>query len=195
MATLGSRFLEAIGYAAELHADQKKKGTDTPYLSHLMAVTALVLEDGGGEDEAIAALLHDAVEDQGGRPRLGEIRRRFGDAVAHLVEGCTDSFTIPKAPWLERKRAYVEHARHLDAATLRVSAADKLANATALLRDYHKVGDEWQKLDYDNMAKVARAVALGVYRLADSAEAPRWNRQNPRTDRFIRAREKALAGK
>ena len=146
--SLSARFLDAFSYAARLHAAQKKKGTATPYLAHLMAVTALVLDDGGSEDEAIAALLHDAVEDQGGRDRLDEIRARFGDAVAHIVEGCSDSFTTPKPPWFERKRAYVEHARHLDASTLRVSAADKVTNATAILRDWHKVGDRvWERFN------------------------------------------------
>jgi GTP pyrophosphokinase len=141
MSPLGPRFADAFDYAARLHATQTKKGTSTPYLAHLMSVTALVLEDGGTEDEAIAALLHDAVEDQGGEPRLAEIRARFGDPVAHIVEGCTDSFVTPKPPWLERKRAYVEHAQRLDESTLRVSAADKVSNVTAILRDLRKVGD------------------------------------------------------
>ncbi len=148
MTTLGPRFESALQYAARLHVTQTKKGTDTPYLAHLMAVTAIVLDDGGTEDEAIAALLHDAVEDQGGRERLDDIRARFGATVAHIVEGCTDSFTTPKPPWIERKRAYVEHARHLDRPTLRVSAADKAINATAILRDWHKVGDRvWSRFN------------------------------------------------
>lgn len=141
MPTLGPRFESAFHYAACLHATQTKKGTDTPYLAHLMAVTAIVLDDGGSEDEAIAALLHDAVEDQGGRERLEDIRVCFGDTVARIVEGCTDAFTTPKPPWIARKRAYVEHARHLDRSTLRVSAADKVANVMVILRDLRKVGD------------------------------------------------------
>lgn len=146
MAALSPRFDEAYLYAARLHAGQTKKGSATPYLAHLMAVAALVLDDGGSEDEAIAALLHDAVEDQGGRDRLEDIRRRFGDAVAHIVEGCTDAFTTPKPPWFERKRAYVEHARRLDQSTLRVSAADKVVNVTAILRDWRTAGDRvWSR--------------------------------------------------
>jgi GTP pyrophosphokinase len=141
MTTLGPRFAEAFRYAADLHATQTKKGTDTPYVSHLMAVAGLVLDDGGTEDEAIAALLHDAVEDQGGLERLEDIRHRFGDTVAHVVEGCSDSFSKPKPPWIERKRAYVTHARDLDPPTLRVSAADKVVNASAILRDWHRLGD------------------------------------------------------
>jgi (p)ppGpp synthase/HD superfamily hydrolase len=146
--SLSSRFLDAFAYAARLHAAQQKKGASTPYLAHLMSVTALVLDDGGTEEEAIGALLHDAVEDQGGRGRLDDIRERFGPEVAAIVEGCSDSFTTPKPPWIERKRAYVEHARHLDGPTLRVSSADKVTNATAILRDWHKVGDRvWDRFN------------------------------------------------
>lgn len=148
MTTLGPRFESVFHYAAGLHATQTKKGTDTPYLAHLMTVTAIVLDDGGSEDEAIAALLHDAVEDQGGRERLDDIRGRFGATVARIVEGCTDSFTTPKPPWIERKRAYVEHARRLDRSTLRVSAADKVANVSVILRDVRKAGDRiWARFN------------------------------------------------
>lgn len=142
------RFEDAFRYAAEAHAGQRRKGTDTPYIAHLMAVTALVLEDGGDEDEAIAALLHDAVEDQGGRERLDDIRARFGERVARIVEGCTDSFTTPKPPWFERKQQYVEHARHASADVARVSAADKVQNAGAILRDYRASGDKvWKRFN------------------------------------------------
>ena len=103
----GERFDEALAYASRLHARQARKGAGGPYIGHLLAVTAIVLEHGGDEDEAIAALLHDAVEDQGGRPRLEEIRGRFGDAVADIVDGCTDAYTVPKSPWRERKEAYL----------------------------------------------------------------------------------------
>lgn len=148
MSSLSPRFLDAFVYAARLHAEQKKKGGDTPYLAHLMAVTGLVLDDGGSEDEAIAALLHDAVEDQGGRARLEDIRQRYGAVVAHIVEGCSDSFATPKPPWSERKRAYVAHASHLDRSTLRVSAADKVVNGRTILRDWHRVGEEvWTRFN------------------------------------------------
>jgi (p)ppGpp synthase/HD superfamily hydrolase len=95
---LTPQFEDALVYAARVHAIQKRKGTDIPYIAHLLAVTALVLENGGDADEAIAALLHDAAEDQGGRPRLEDIRRRFGDRVAKIVEGCSDTFEDPNAP-------------------------------------------------------------------------------------------------
>lgn len=143
---LTDRFLDAVRYAAEAHKDQTRKGTTIPYLSHLMAVASIVLGDGGTEDEAIAALLHDAAEDQGGRTRLEDIRRHFGDTVARIVEACTDSWTTPKEPWIERKRRYVAHAAHLDAAALRVSAADKVHNAYAILRDLRTIGERvWDR--------------------------------------------------
>ena len=102
-----ARFTRAVAYAARLHARQKRKGTERPYLAHLLGVASIVLEHGGDEDAAIAALLHDAVEDQGGRPRLGEIRRKFGARVARIVDGCTDAYTVPKPPWRERKLKYL----------------------------------------------------------------------------------------
>ena len=105
----GPRFDDALPYAARLHRDQVRKGSGIPYITHLLAVAAIVGEHGGGEDEVIAALLHDAVEDQGGQPRLEEIRARYGDAVAAIVWGCTDADTIPKPPWRARKEAYVAH--------------------------------------------------------------------------------------
>jgi (p)ppGpp synthase/HD superfamily hydrolase len=143
---LTDRFLEAVHYAAEAHKDQTRRGTTVPYLAHLMAVASIVLDDGGSEDEAIAALLHDAAEDQGGRARLEDIRRRFGAVVARIVEACTDSWETPKEPWIERKRRYVEHAKHLDAAALRVSAADKVHNAYAILRDLRTHGEQvWKR--------------------------------------------------
>jgi len=186
MPPLGPRFDDAFTYAARIHAAQTKKGTPAPYLAHLMAVTALVLEDGGTEDEAIAALLHDAVEDQGGRDRLDEIRARFGDTVASIVEGCSDSFTTPKPPWFERKRAYVEHARRLDASTLRVSAADKVTNATAILRDWHKVGDRvWSRFN------ASREDVLSYY--GALVEAFRASGGGPLTEELARVVRELLA--
>lgn len=143
---LSDRFLEAVRYAAEVHKGQTRKGTAIPYLSHLMGVASIVLGDGGNEDEAIAGLLHDAAEDQGGRERLDDIRTRFGDTVARIVEACTDSWATPKEPWIDRKKKYVEHAKHLDAASLRVSAADKVHNAYAILRDLRAQGERvWER--------------------------------------------------
>jgi len=142
---LTTRFDDAFRYAHEAHRAQTRKGSGTPYLGHLMGVASIVLDDGGSEDEAIAALLHDAVEDQGGRERLEDIRARFGDAVARIVEDCTDSWTQPKEPWLERKKAYIQHARRLTGPSLRVSAADKVHNSYAILRDLRNRGERvWE---------------------------------------------------
>jgi (p)ppGpp synthase/HD superfamily hydrolase len=145
MTKLTSRFDEAFSYAHEAHAAQTRKGTGAPYVSHLMGVTSIVLDDGGSEDEAIAALLHDVAEDHGGRARLEDVRVRFGDLVARIVEDCTDSWSEPKEPWLERKQAYIQHARKLSGPSLRVSVADKIHNAYAILRDLRTIGERaWE---------------------------------------------------
>jgi (p)ppGpp synthase/HD superfamily hydrolase len=140
---LTHRFVDALGYAAELHLRQRRKGKGQPYVGHLLGVAAIVIQHGGGEDEAIAALLHDAVEDQGGLPRLGEIREKFGERVAHIVDGCTDSYEVSgeKQEWGERKRAYIERVAHESADVRLVSAADKLANARDILSDFRAEGD------------------------------------------------------
>jgi (p)ppGpp synthase/HD superfamily hydrolase len=139
--TLTQRFDEAVRYAREVHASQTRKGSSAPYISHLLGVASIVLDDGGTEDEAIGALLHDAAEDHGGRPRLEDIRAKFGDAVARIVEDCTDSWETPKRPWAERKPAYAHHARTLPPSSLRVSAADKVHNTYAILRDLRNDGE------------------------------------------------------
>ncbi len=141
MVTLDSRFNEALTYAANLHREQARKGTEIPYISHLLAVAGLVLEQGGDEDTAIAALLHDAVEDQGGEATLREISSRFGARVAGIVSACSDADTIPKPPWKARKDAYIDSLPHKDEATLLVSLADKVHNARAILLDYRSMGE------------------------------------------------------
>jgi (p)ppGpp synthase/HD superfamily hydrolase len=148
---LGTRFEQALGYAAKAHADQVRKGTDIPYVAHLLGVAALVLEDGGDEDQAIAALLHDVVEDRGGEPRLEDVRARFGDRVASIVDACTDSYGEPKPGWKQRKDMYLIHLRKAhDEAALRVSLADELHNARAILRDLRSRPDPaefWQRFN------------------------------------------------
>jgi (p)ppGpp synthase/HD superfamily hydrolase len=138
---LSPRFVRALAYAARLHGRQIRKRTERPYIGHLLSVTSIVIEYGGDEEMAIAALLHDAVEDQGGLPRLREIRRKFGERVAHIVDGCTDSYSEPKPPWLERKRAYVERVASEPADVRLVSAADKLSNARETLYEFRLHGD------------------------------------------------------
>jgi (p)ppGpp synthase/HD superfamily hydrolase len=138
---LGPRFLRAFEFAAKKHTGQTRKASTIPYIAHLMGVASLVLEAGGDEDLAIAALLHDVVEDCGGAPVLKEVRRRFGARVAKVVDGCTDANTTPKPPWRERKENYLRHLAHADADIRLVSAADKLNNVRSILSDYREIGE------------------------------------------------------
>jgi (p)ppGpp synthase/HD superfamily hydrolase len=143
---LGPRFEEALLFATRQHAGQTRKKTDIPYIAHLLSVTSLVLEAGGDEDQAIAALLHDVVEDCGGAPMLAEVHQRFGPRVAHIVEGCTDTDQTPKPPWRTRKADYLRHLRHADEDVRLVAAADKLHNARAILGDFRHMGDSvWER--------------------------------------------------
>jgi len=147
-AALSQRFEEALNFCVRLHSQQRRKGTQVPYIAHLLAVAAFVLEDGGDEDLVIAALLHDAVEDQGGLDTLQMIRIKFGDRVADIVDGCTDSYTVPKPPWWERKERYLDHLRAANSDVLRVSLADKLHNSRSILRDLRQSGDEtWSRFN------------------------------------------------
>lgn len=147
MAELSERFSEALVFAEKLHRKQTRKGAGTPYIAHLLGVASLVLEAGGDEDEAIAALLHDAVEDQGGIKTRDEIYEKFGDRVTAIVVGCSDSFDgEAKPPWRERKETYVNHFQSASKSTKLVSMADKLYNLRTLLKDYRQIGDElWDR--------------------------------------------------
>ncbi len=141
MSMLTPRFEAALSFAAALHRAQLRKASSIPYVAHLLAVASLVIEHGGGEDEAIAALLHDAIEDQGG-PAMGEeIRRRFGDRVAEIVIDCSDASATPKPPWRERKESHLAHVARAPAAVKLVVAADKLHNARSLLQEYRRLGE------------------------------------------------------
>lgn len=145
---LTERFLAAVALAEEIHGRQRRIGTEVPYLAHLLVVCGLVLEDGGDEDEAIAAMLHDAVEDGGGRPLLERIQRSFGACVAAIVEACTDNLDgDPDEPWIQRKRRYLENLPQVtDDAVLRVALADKVHNARSLVRDYREEGHRlWER--------------------------------------------------
>lgn len=145
---LGPRFLRAFEFAADKHRSQTRKASTIPYIAHLMGVASLVLEAGGDEDLAIAALLHDAVEDCGGEKMLKEVRRRFGKRVAHIVDGCTDAYEIPKPPWKERKVNYINRLKKEDAGTRLVSAADKLNNVRSILSDYRALGESvWSRFN------------------------------------------------
>jgi len=143
---LTMRYDDALVYAGNLHRSQVRKGTDIPYLSHLLSVSALVLKNGGDEDQAIAGLLHDAVEDQGGAATLEDIRQRFGDRVADFVADCTDSWSVPKPPWRERKEAYIAAIPTRSPESLLISLADKTDNARSILGDYREIGDQvWDR--------------------------------------------------
>lgn len=140
--TLTLRFEDALAFAARKHRNQKRKGTKIPYVAHLLGVASIGLLYGADEDEAIAALLHDAVEDQGGPRTREEIRERFGETVASIVDGCTDTDRFPKPPWRERKKEYIAHVKSAPASVLLVSAADKLENARSILKDHREIGDK-----------------------------------------------------
>lgn len=143
---LSARFQEALVYAARLHGEQLRKGSDTPYIAHLLGVAGIALHHGASEDEAIAALLHDAVEDQGGAATREAIRERFGEEVARIVDGCTDADVTPKPPWRQRKEAYIRHIRDASPSVRLVSASDKVDNARAILSDYRQVGESvWDR--------------------------------------------------
>jgi GTP pyrophosphokinase len=139
--TLSVHFEEALVFATRLHAGQRRKGTSVPYIAHLLAVAGIVLDYGGTESEVIAALLHDAVEDQGGPPTREEIRRRFGEPVVAIVDGCSDTDEVPKPPWQERKEAYLARLGQETASVRLVSAADKLHNARDVLAAYRALGE------------------------------------------------------
>jgi (p)ppGpp synthase/HD superfamily hydrolase len=151
MTKLTTRYTDAVTYAAQLHAEQARKSTTIPYISHLLGASSLVLEAGGNEDMAIAALLHDGPEDQGGQATLDEIRTMFGDRVAHIVEGCTDSLAEDpdnKLPWKQRKLDYLDHLKHADRETQTVSIADKLHNARAIVTDLRIQGPStWDRFN------------------------------------------------
>lgn len=146
MIDLTGRFGQALLYAFQLHNGQERKGSQTPYIAHLLGVASLVLEDGGDEDEAIAALLHDAPEDQGGLETLEQIRTRFGERVASIVDGCTDTYETPKPPWRSRKEDDLAHLPAASPSVWRVSLADKLHNARTILVDLRLRGEPvWQR--------------------------------------------------
>nr|WP_199292143.1 HD domain-containing protein [Coleofasciculus sp. FACHB-712] len=168
---LSQRFTDALTFATALHANQIRKGSGVPYISHLLGVTSIALEHGANEDEAIAALLHDAIEDQGGAATREEIRRRFGDTVTEIVNGCTDADTTPKPPWQQRKEAYIAHIPTASTSVRLVSAADKLHNARSILTDYHIVGEAiWERFQAGKQGTLWYYRSLvGAFRKAGSS--------------------------
>ncbi len=145
---LSAKFDRALQLAHDLHRRQPRKKSDVPYIAHLLAVTAIVLESGGDEDTAIAALLHDAVEDQGGQPTLDRIRREFGERVARIVDECTDADGEPKPPWRFRKEQYLQALPHKSTEALLVSFGDKIHNCRSIVRDLRRDGEAvWSRFE------------------------------------------------
>ncbi len=143
---LSPRFDEALAFTVDLHRNQERKGSGVPYVGHLLGTSAIVLHFGGDEGQAIAALLHDAAEDQGGEPTLARIRRHFGDRVADIVDACTDTYEDPKPEWKPRKQKYIDAIGAKSADARLVSAADKLDNARAILADLRQHGSKvWER--------------------------------------------------
>ena len=150
---LSTNFQKALEMALKLHGEQLRKGTDIPYISHLLATCALVLENGGGENQAIASLLHDAAEDQGSKETLDIIEKQFGPEVSQLVFDCSDTLTTPKPPWKERKENYLNKLERIQASSRLVSLADKVHNARSILFDYRSNGDMlWDRFSADKMS-------------------------------------------
>lgn len=146
MAPLSKQYDDALVYTADLHRDQVRKGSGTPYIAHLLSVSSRVLSAGGTEVQAIGGLLHDAAEDQGGQETLDVIRKRFGSDVAQIVADCTDCWIEPKPEWRTRKEAYLSALPTKSATSLLVSLADKVDNAEAILSDYRQIGDNlWER--------------------------------------------------
>ena len=148
---LSDRMFSALDLAFALHGGDSRKSSNVPMIAHMLSVCALVIQDGGGEDEAIAALLHDALEDKPEQISRKEIEDRFGKKVLEIIEVSTDTPKDyrggPKPPWRTRKEAYLEHARQTDPGLLRVTVADKIDNARAILADYYQMGSKvWDKV-------------------------------------------------
>jgi (p)ppGpp synthase/HD superfamily hydrolase len=177
---LGDRFTDALAYAVHLHARQARKSTTIPYVTHLLSVCSLLLEDGGDEEQAIAALLHDGPEDQGGQAVLDEIERRFGGEVAKLVHGLTDTLASPKPDWRPRKKAYLARLRDEPMAVLRVSLADKLHNLRSVATDVSRSGDAvWDRFNAEREQQAwyyGELLAIFERRLRDSRNLPEFGR-------------------
>ncbi len=186
---LSERFSEALLLACRWHADQRRKLSGTPYVAHLLRVAGIVLEAGGSEDEAIAALLHDAIEDQGGALARAAIHRRFGRNVARIVEQCSDSDRVPKPPWRRRKEAFIERLPTVSPSARLVTAADKLDNVCGLIEGHQEQGEQiWRHFHggCDGTLWYYRAVA----------DVLRRGAPHPLVDRLHRAvtRLESLAG-
>lgn len=193
---LTDRFGAALAFALERHREQARKGTKIPYMSHLLQVCGLVLEAGGDEDQAIAALLHDSIEDapegEAGSVR-SRIRARFGERVLELVEACTDTDVKPKPPWQKRKEDYLAHLPDVHPDALLVSAADKLHNATSILHDLQHLHDQHEDPDrLWSRFNASRDQTLWYYReLVNAYRTAGWDPFVGRLDDVVTAIEGA----
>lgn len=182
---LSPKFALALQFANEIHSTQTRKGLGAPYISHLMAVSGLVLEYGGNEAQAIAALLHDAAEDCGGRPMLETVRVMFGDDVAKIVEACTDTFDDPKPDWLPRKKSYLSAMATKPGSTKLVTCADKLHNISHTLRDIKNEGAEAWKARMEGTSNSSSAKQCWYYLGCLESLSTGWT--DPILDEFARA--------
>lgn len=188
MVELTPRFTSALDYARAAHLGALRKGTAVPYLSHVLVVAGLVLEHGGDEDEAIAALLHDVAEDSGGEARLDDIGRRFGERVAGIVRDCSDSLAADptrKDGWWPRKLRHLDHLAEMGERSLLVSAADKTHNCESTVADYRRHGEDlWSRFNPD----AGRAGQLWYHRSVADVMASRLTGEPSRlADRLERA--------
>jgi (p)ppGpp synthase/HD superfamily hydrolase len=187
---LSERFSDAFQCACRWHADQRRKVSGAPYVAHLLGVAGIVLDSGGSEDEAVAALLHDAVEDQGGAEARRKIERLFGAAVAQVVDECTDTDETPKPPWRERKEAFVARVPVMSASARLVTAADKLDNVRGLIQGYYEQGETlWTRFRGGRAGALwyHRAVADAICRAESTPLAQRLNREVTRLESLVRA--------
>jgi (p)ppGpp synthase/HD superfamily hydrolase len=188
MLKLTEKFTLAMSKSQEWHASQVRKGSEVPYFTHPMSVAALVLEDGGSEDEAIAALLHDTIEDCGGEVIRQKILALFGERILTLVDGCSEKIAVPKPPWRERKQEYLDRLRSSTPEVIRISLADKLHNCRSIDRDWQQEGDlVWEKFTagkegtlwyYRSLAAVFhdRTDSWMVDELSKLVENPGWKK-------------------
>jgi (p)ppGpp synthase/HD superfamily hydrolase len=190
-------FADALSLAARLHRHQLRKGVEIPYISHLLAVAAIAIESGADEDEAIAALLHDAIEDAPdtlGPHKATAVRSMigtmFGRRVLDIVEACTDSDTDPKPPWVSRKEHYIASIAHKPAPAVLVGMSDKIHNARAIRRDFRRIGDAvWDRFNKD----AGKTGTLGYYRgLADAYRARAAKLSDPRLIPMVDELERAV---
>lgn len=195
--SLTDRFVEAVTVAHSVHDGEARKGTHVPYLAHPLGVAALVLEDGGDEDEAIAAVLHDTVEHAQDAETARQVHRRiveeFGELVGDLVLACTDydPYSGERGQWKERKQRYLDHLDTTPVSTLRISAAEKLHNAAAILRDLRIDGDAvWDRLEHGRDGQLWYYRQLAD-RLADVAGGPLVRELNE----TVTAMEEAAGGR